>query len=69
MSANFHFMGLKRPLNWLKNNKDRRKVKRNCETLSKVKCAQTSYKNVLYGLLLGVSTVKRSVLGDNANWT
>ena len=40
------FMELKRPLNWLKrwNNKDRRKLKRNCKTLFKVKCIQISCK-------------------------
>ena len=42
----FTFINLKRPLNWPKkeNNKDQRKLKRNCKTLSKGKCIQISYK-------------------------
>ena len=51
-----------------KNNKDRRKLKRNCKIFSKLKCIQISYKNILYDLMLGVSPVQRSVLRGNVNW-
>ena len=41
------FMDLKRPLNWLKNNKDRRKLKWNCKKFPNVKYIQISFKNCL----------------------
>ena len=61
------FMELKRPLNWLKksNKNDRRKLKRNCKTWSKVKCIQISCKTYL---ILDVSAIERSVLGGNVSW-
>ena len=61
------FMELTRPLNWLKkwNNKDRRKLRRNCKTLSKVKCMQSSCKKCL---ILDVSAIERSVLGGNVSF-
>ena len=53
------------------NNKDCGKPKQNCKTLSKIKCIQIFYKNVLYGPLLGdvreMSTIEMSVLKGNVN--
>ena len=48
----FIFMDLKRPLNLIKNNKDQRKLKRNCKTLSKVKCIQISCKKCVVWLVI-----------------
>ena len=61
------FMEMKRPLNWLKkkNNKDRRELKRNCKTLSRVKCIQVFRKKCL---ILDVSAIERSVLRGNMSW-
>ena len=55
------FMELKEPLNWLKrkNKRDRRKLKRNCKTLSKVKCIQIYCKKCL---ILDVSAIERCPL-------
>ena len=53
------------------NNKDCGKPKQNCKTLSKIKCIQIFYKNVLYGPLLGdvreMSTIEMSVLKGDVN--
>ena len=61
------FMELERPLNWLKKqkNKDRRKLKRNCKTLTKVKYIQIFRKKCL---IFDVSTIERSILGGNLSW-
>ena len=58
------FMEMKNPLNCLKSkkNKDRRKDKQNCKTLSKVKCIQISCKECL---ILDLSAIERSVLAGN----
>ena len=57
-------MDLKRPLNWLKNKieKIEENLNETVKTLSKATSIQ-NFLNVLYDLLLGVSTTKRSVLG------
>ena len=62
---NFH--GHEKPIKLAKmwNNKDRRKLKRNYKTLSKVKCTQISCKKTL---ILDVSTIDRSILGGNVIW-
>ena len=44
------------------------KFKRNCETLSNVKCVQTSYKKCPTWPDTGRSAMERSVLHDNVNW-
>ena len=48
-----------------RNKKDRRKLKRNYERLSKVKCIQISSKKTLK---FGVFVIERSILGGNVNW-
>ena len=61
-----HFHGTEKAIKLAKKvkNKDLRKLKRNCKTLSKVKCIQISNKKCL---ILGVSAVGRSVLGGNVS--
>ena len=62
-----HFHGpektIKLPKTW--NNKDRSELKQNCKTLSKVKCMQIF---CMKCIILDVSPIKRSVLGDNVSW-
>ena len=51
---NFNFYGPKNVSKLVKKlNKDSRKLKRNCETLSKVKCVQISYKKCLICPVIG----------------
>ena len=64
-SLHFHGTGKAIKLAKKLNNKDRRKLKRNCKTLSKVKCKQIYCKMCL---VLDVSAIDRSILGGNVSW-
>ena len=61
-----HFHGTEKAIKLAKKvkNKDLRKLKRNCKTLSKVKCIQISCKK---RLILDVAAIERSVLGGNVS--
>ena len=61
-----HFHGPEKAIKLAKkyNNKDQRNLKRNCKTLSKVKCIQISCKKCL---ILDVFPIERSFLGDNVS--
>ena len=62
-----HFHGSEKAIKLAKKvkKKDRRKLKRNCKTLSKVKCIQISCKR---RLILDVSAIERSVRWGNVSW-
>ena len=58
------FMDLKRLLKWLKNKKRSKKTFKTVIPFLKFNGCKFLTRNVLYGLLLGVSAIERSVLGS-----